>query len=65
MSELARQIERYIAELARGGASPHTVAAYAADLRQFLEFLSPPEMAPPEPPSISSCSASGSPRSIV
>jgi integrase/recombinase XerC len=52
MSELARQIERYIAELARGGASPHTVAAYAADLRQFLEFLSPPEMAPPEPPAV-------------
>ena len=52
MSELARQIERYLQELARGGASPHTVGAYAADLRQFLEFLSPPEMAPPEPPAV-------------
>jgi integrase/recombinase XerC len=52
MSELARQIERYLEELARGGASPHTVAAYRSDLRQFLEFLSPPEMAPPEPPAI-------------
>ena len=52
MSELALQIERYIEELARAGASPNTVAAYAADLRQFLEFLSPPEMAPPEPPAI-------------
>jgi len=50
--ELARQIERYLEELARGGASPHTVAAYAADLRQFLEFLSPPETAPPEPPAV-------------
>jgi integrase/recombinase XerC len=47
--ELARQIERYLEELARGGASPHTVSAYAADLRQFLQFLSPPEMEPPAP----------------
>ena len=52
MSELARQIERYLEELARGGASPHTVAAYAADLRQFLEFLSPPETAPPKPQAV-------------
>jgi integrase/recombinase XerC len=52
MSELARQIERYLEELARGGASQHTVSAYAADLRQFLEFLSPPELAPPEPGAI-------------
>ncbi len=52
MSELARQIERYLEELERGGASPHTVAAYAADLRQFLEFLSPPEMEPPAPGAI-------------
>jgi integrase/recombinase XerC len=52
MSELARQIERYLEELARGGASLNTVAAYASDLRQFLEFLSPPEMAPPEPQAV-------------
>jgi len=52
MSELARQIERYTEELARTGASPHTLAAYGGDLSQFLEFLSPPDLAPPEPASI-------------
>ena len=52
MSELARQIDRYEAELGRTGASPHTRIAYSADLRQFLEFLSPPETVPPDPAAI-------------
>ncbi len=47
--ELAVQIERYREELVRTGSSPHTLAAYTADLAQFLEFLSPPETSPPEP----------------
>ncbi|MGO9263246.1 MAG: tyrosine-type recombinase/integrase [Bryobacteraceae bacterium] len=42
MSELARQTERYLEELVRSGASPHTIEAYGTDLKQFLEFLSPP-----------------------
>ena len=50
--ELAAQIERYLAELARTNASPHSIRAYAADLQQFLEFLSPPELEPPEPRAI-------------
>jgi integrase/recombinase XerC len=50
--ELAAQIERYLAELARTNASPHSIRAYAADLQQFLDFLTPPELEPPEPRAI-------------
>jgi site-specific recombinase XerD len=49
VSELAAQIERYVEELGRRGVSPHTSRAYAADLAEFLEYLSPPETEPPEP----------------
>jgi len=52
MSELAAQIDRYVQELERRGVSAHTVRAYAADLAQFLEYLSPPESPPPEPQAI-------------
>jgi integrase/recombinase XerC len=52
MSELARQIDLYLAELARTGSSTHTIDAYRADLHQFLTYLSPPDLAPPEPPAI-------------
>jgi integrase/recombinase XerC len=52
VSELARQMERYLAELARRGNSTHTVDAYSADLREFLHYLSPPETEPPAPGAI-------------
>jgi integrase/recombinase XerC len=49
---LAEQIERYLENLAREGASPHTMAAYRSDLQQFLEYLTPPDLAAPEPQAI-------------
>jgi len=52
MSGLAEQIKRYLEGLAREGASAHTVTAYEADLRQLIEFLSPPDLDPPEPAAI-------------
>ena len=47
MSELEIQIGRYLAELARAQTSPHTLKAYSSDLRQFLEYFTPPEGQPP------------------
>jgi len=44
MSDLAEQIDRYVQDLVRGGNSPHTIEAYAGDLRQFAEFMSPAEI---------------------
>ena len=48
-SELENQIALYLAELARAGNSEHSIRAYEADLRQFLGYLSPPDLAPPAP----------------
>src|ERR1035438_1068769 len=47
MSELEREIGRYLAELARRQASPHTLESYGGDLCQFLEYFTPPESEPP------------------
>jgi integrase/recombinase XerC len=52
VSELAVQIDGYLAELVRAAHSPHTVDAYGADLREFLHYLSPPETEPPAPDAI-------------
>ena len=51
-TELSRQIARYIEEITRAGASPHSIRAYESDLTQFLEYLSPPDLEPPEPRAI-------------
>lgn len=49
MSELELQIGRFLDELRRENVSPHTLRSYAADLRQFLEYFSPPGTEPPRP----------------
>ncbi|MGD0665962.1 MAG: tyrosine recombinase XerC [Bryobacteraceae bacterium] len=51
-SRLEHEIERYLAELARTAVSPHTLDAYRSDLRQLLEFVSPPGVEPPAPEAI-------------
>ena len=48
MSELAEQIERYLAELERRNMSPHTVRCYRCDLEQFREYFSGAEPQPAE-----------------
>ncbi len=50
MSELSAHIADYLAELHRGGSSPHTLRAYESDLRQFLEYFTPPGDPPATPP---------------
>jgi integrase/recombinase XerC len=49
MSELERQIGRFVEELKRNNASPHTIRSYESDLRQFLDYFSPPGTEPPAP----------------
>ncbi len=46
-SELAAAINRYLAELGRENASPHTIRNYASDLEQLLAYFSPPGAASP------------------
>ena len=49
MSDLEHQICRFIEELKRNNASPHTIRSYESDLRQFLNYFSPAGTQPPAP----------------
>lgn len=48
-SELEHQVGRFVEELVRNNASPHTIKGYESDLRQFLDYFSPPGTEPPAP----------------
>jgi integrase/recombinase XerC len=48
-STLETEIGRFLEELARADASPHTIRNYGVDLRQFLAYFTPPGGQPPEP----------------
>jgi len=52
MSELERLAGLFTDELQRENVSPHTLRAYKADLRQFVEYFTPPGGAPPAPGAI-------------
>src|SRR5579871_5813892 len=54
MPSLPEAAERYLASLALQNASAHTLRNYAADLRQFIEYFSPPGADPPPPSKIDS-----------
>jgi integrase/recombinase XerC len=47
MSELASGIEDFLGDRSRRNDSPHTLRNYGADLREFLEYFSPPDTEPP------------------
>lgn len=46
-SELERHIFAYFEDLQRQNASPHTIRSYGSDLRDFLEYFTPPGSQPP------------------
>ncbi len=48
MSDLPEHIAQFMAELERRNASAMTVQSYASDLRDFVEYLTPPGEQPPD-----------------
>ncbi len=49
MSEISAAAERYLADLGRQNASPHTLRNYGVDFDQFVRYFSPPGADPPPP----------------
>jgi len=49
MSDLEQAIVDFLGERAQRNDSPHTLRNYGADLREFLEYFSPPGAEPPGP----------------
>ncbi|MFY9628561.1 MAG: tyrosine-type recombinase/integrase, partial [Methylocystis sp.] len=49
---MAAAIEDFLGERARRNDSPHTLRNYGADLKEFLEYFSPPGTEPPAPSAI-------------
>src|SRR5260221_14676484 len=47
MAELAPAIDQFIASLRREAASDHTVRNYGVDLRQFVDYCTPPGASAP------------------
>jgi integrase/recombinase XerC len=47
MSELSAAIEDFLGDRERRNDSPHTLRNYGADLREFLDYFSPPGAEPP------------------
>lgn len=47
MSDIEQAIDDFLAERARRNDSPNTLRSYSADLREFLEYFSPPGAEPP------------------
>ena len=48
MAALRPSIAQYLAELARRGASRHTLRNYGSDLEQFADYFEPPGVTAPE-----------------
>jgi len=48
MADLRSSIAKYLAELARRGASKHTIKNYGSDLDQFATYFEPPGQTAPE-----------------